>query len=40
MLGIVCGMTATLWTIVVPILAIIVVVLTLRDGGDDVSTRH
>jgi hypothetical protein len=39
MLGIVCGMAATLWTVVVPILAIIVVVLTLRDGGHDVSTR-
>ena len=39
MLGIVTGLIATVWTVVVPILAIAVVVLTLRDGGADVPTR-
>lgn len=40
MLGIVIGLVASLWTVVVPILAIAVVVLTLRGaGGTDVPTR-
>jgi len=39
MLGIVTGLIATLWTVVVPILAVAIVVLTLRgDGGSDVPT--
>jgi hypothetical protein len=36
MVGLVAGLVASLWTIVVPILAIVIVVLTLRG---DVSTR-
>jgi hypothetical protein len=39
MLGIVAGLIATVWTVVVPILAIVIVVLTLRDGGAGVPTR-
>jgi len=40
MLGIVTGLIATLWTVVVPILAVAIVVLTLRgDGGSGVPTH-
>ena len=39
MVGIVAGLIATLWTVVVPILAIVIVVLSLRDRGAGVSTR-
>jgi hypothetical protein len=40
MLGIVTGMIATLWTVVVPLLAITIVVLSIRgDGRTDVATR-
>ena len=40
MVGIVTGLIATLWTVVVPILAIAIVVLTVRgDGGSDVPTH-
>ena len=38
MLGIVSGLIATLWTVVVPILAITIVVLTIRGDGS-VPTR-
>jgi hypothetical protein len=36
MVGLVAGLVASLWTFVVPILAVVIVVLTLRG---DVSTR-
>jgi hypothetical protein len=35
MVGLVAGLTATLWTVVVPILAIVIVVLTVRGDGSD-----
>ena len=39
MVGLVAGLVATLWTVVVPILAIAIVVLTVRgDGSDRVPT--
>ena len=39
MVGLVAGLVASLWTFVVPILAIVIVVLTVRgDGSDRVST--
>jgi hypothetical protein len=39
MVGLVAGLMATLWTVVVPILAIVIVVLTVRgDRSDRVST--